>query len=110
VEEAVRLLITPVENNSNIIMKLLNSQRRDETLRLLISTINTYMVNMVERKSLFMDMKRSDLDMTLNFFTFAMVGILLDIAYKQKPVDYDLIAHQIYLLVTGQMVKPGELQ
>lgn len=103
VQEAVRILVSSVDEHPEIIIKLMNSQKREQTERLLINTIRSYMQEMIDKKELFMDMKRSDLKMAIKFFSYAIVGILLEINHKRKAVDLDLISTQIYQLMTGEM-------
>lgn len=103
VQEAVRILVSSVDEHPEIIIKLMNSQKREQTERLLINTIRSYMQEMIDKKGLFMDMKRSDLKMAIKFFSYAIVGILLEINHKRKAVDLDLISTQIYQLMTGEM-------
>ena len=102
-QEAVRILVSSVEEDPEIIIKLMNSQKREQTERLLINTIRSYMQEMIDKKELFMDMKRSDLKMAIKFFSYAIVGILLEINHKRKAADLDLISTQIYQLMTGEM-------
>lgn len=101
--EAIRILISAVELYPEILNKLMNSQKREPTERLLLDTMKTYMKEMIDRKELFMDMKRSDMEMALNFYSFAIVGVLLDINKKQKLVDLEVVSNQIYLLMSGEM-------
>lgn len=103
VQEAVRILVSSVDKHPEIIIKLMNSQKREQTERLLINTIRSYMQEMIDKKELFMDMKRSDLKMAIKFFSYAIVGILLEINHKRKAADLDLISTQIYQLMTGEM-------
>ena len=102
-QEAVRILVSSVDKHPEIIIKLMNSQKREQTERLLINTIRSYMQEMIDKKELFMDMKRSDLKMAIKFFSYAIVGILLEINHKRKAADLDLIPTQIYQLMTGEM-------
>lgn len=102
-QEAVRILVSSVDKHPEIIIKLMNSQKREQTERLLINTIRSYMQEMIDKKELFMDMKRSDLKMAIKFFSYAIVGILLEINHKRKAADLDLISTQIYQLMTGEM-------
>lgn len=108
-QEAVRILVSSVEEHPEIISKLLNSQKREQTERLLISTIRAYMQEMIDKKELFMDMKRSDIEMAMNFYSYAIVGILLEITHKRKNADLDLISRQICQLMTGEMFQQNDV-
>lgn len=103
--DAIRILVSTVEDYPEILNKLMNSRKREPTEGLLLDTMKAYMREMIDRKELFMDMNRSDMEMALSFYSFAIVGVLLDISQKRKPVDLELISKQIYLLITGQMFK-----
>lgn len=102
-EESIKILFSIAKEQPDIINKLMGSQKRELTEKLLFNTMRTYMQEMIDRKELFMDMKRNDVAMTLDFYSYAIIGILLDINSKRKAVDLDLISKQIYLLVTGKM-------
>ncbi|WP_326907123.1 TetR/AcrR family transcriptional regulator C-terminal domain-containing protein [Sedimentibacter sp. MB31-C6] len=108
-QEAVRILVSTVEEHPEIINKLMNSQKREQTERLLIITIRSYMQEMIDRKELFMDMKRSDIKMAMNFYSYAIVGILQEINHNRKDVDLDLISKQIYQLMTGEMFQKKDI-
>lgn len=108
-QEAVRILVSSIEEHPEIINKLLSSQKREQTERLLISTIRAYMQEMIDKKELFMDMKRSDIEMAMNFYSYAIVGILLEITHKRKNADLDLISRQICQLMTGEMFQQNDV-
>lgn len=102
-EKSIRVLLSLVEENTDIINKLMNSQKRQFTERLLIETMRSYMNEMIERKELFMDMRRSDIKLALNFYSYAITGTLLEISQKRKAIDLDLLSRKIYLLITGKI-------
>ncbi|MGD9569666.1 MAG: TetR/AcrR family transcriptional regulator C-terminal domain-containing protein [Sedimentibacter sp.] len=108
-QKAVRILVSSVEKHPEIINKLMNSQKREQTERLLINTIRSYMQEMIDKKELFMDMKHSDIKMAMNFYSYAIVGILLEINHKRKDADLDLISRQIYQLMTGEMLQKKDI-
>ena len=102
-EKSIRELLSLVEENTDIFNKLMNSQKRELIERLLVETIRSYMKKMIDRTELFMDMRRSDLEVAINYHSFALAGILFEITNKTKPVDLDLLSEKIYLLITGKM-------
>lgn len=102
-EKSIRVLLSLVEENTDIINKLMNSQKRQLTERLLIDTMRSYMKEMIDRKELFMDMRRSDIKLALNFYSYAITGTLLEIGQKRKAIDLDLLSSKIYLLITGKI-------
>lgn len=101
--EAIRILISTVEEHPEIIRKLMGSQKREHTERIIYESMKSYMQEMIDRKELFMDMTRSDMDMALNFYSYAIVGTMMEISHKRKTVDLDLISKQIYSFITGSM-------
>ena len=102
-QDAVRILISLVEEHTKIINKLMNSQKREQTESLLISTIRAYMQGMIDKKKLFLNMKRSDMEMALSFYSYAIVGVLLEISSNRETVDLDMISRQICQLISGEM-------
>lgn len=102
---AIRILISAVEENPEIIKKLMDSQKREYIEKIIFDSMKSYLQEMIVRKELFMDMTRSDMEMALNFYSYAIVGTMLDINYKRRPVDLDMISKQIHSLITGEMFK-----
>lgn len=101
--EAIRVLISLTEDHPEIVNKLMGSQRREETERLFFVTIRTYMEDMIDKKELFMNVRQSDIKIALDFYSYAIRGILLEIISSRKVRDLDWIAQQIYNLITGKM-------
>lgn len=102
-QHAVRTLISLVEEHPKMINRLMSSQKREQTENLLFSTVRAYMKEWIDRNELFMDMKRSDIEIALSFFAYAVVGIMLEISLNRKTVDLDMISRQISQLISGEM-------
>lgn len=103
VQEAIRIQLSVVEEYPEIVNKLMNSRKRDMAERLLFNTMRTYLQKMIDEKGLFMDMRRSDLELALDFYSHAMLGIVVDICQKRQPVDLDKLSDRLYQLITGKM-------
>lgn len=104
-QDAIKILISNIIEFPEIINKLMSSQKRDQTERLLIVTIRTYLQVMIEKKELFMDVKRSDMEMAVNFYSYAITGILLEISHNRKSIDLDIVSRQIFQLISGEMLR-----
>ena len=102
-QDAIRILISTVENHFGIINRLMSSRNREHTERLLISTIRAYLQEMIDKKELGLDMKRSDMEMAVGFYSHGIVGILLEICLDRKSVDLDKISRQIHQLISGEL-------
>lgn len=101
--EAIKILASLLSEHPDFINKLLNSQKREQTERLLISTVRSYLQEMIEKKELFMDMKRSDVEISKKFFSYAIVGTLIETSQNRKNMDLDVVTEQICRLITGEM-------
>lgn len=102
---AIKTLISMVEEHTDMIKKLMDSQKRDYTCRIFFEAVKAYMQEMIDRKELFMDMSRADMEMALTFYSYAIVGIMVEISYRDKDVDLDSLSKQIHSLITGEMFK-----
>lgn len=102
-EKAMRILISSMLGNIHIVHKLLDSRRREQTEGLLFDTMKAYFNEMIDRKQLFLDLNRSDMEMTVDFYSHAIVGVLLQPKYRHKSVDADLVSTQICKLIRGEM-------
>lgn len=103
-QEALKLFISSVFEGHAIIQKLLRSQKREQIERLLIQTIRKYLTEAFRIKLPNLQLNYSDLEATLTFYSYGIVGLLID-ACSQKQPDIDQLAHQMYMLLSGQM--PG---
>ena len=103
--DAVRVLVSTVVEYSSIINRLMSSQKRDQTERLLVSTIRDYIKGLIDKNDLFLNIRRSDMEMALRVYSHGVVGVLLEICHDRKNVDLDMISSQVYQLISGEMFK-----
>ena len=66
---------------------------------LVSSRCNTVVANAVNER----DAKHSDMEMALSFYSYAMVGVMLDIIQNRRTVDIDVISRQMCQLIPGEM-------
>jgi AcrR family transcriptional regulator len=104
-EEAMRVLISSLLENIHLVYKLLDSRKREQTEALLFDTMKAYFNGMIDRKELLLDLNRSDMEMTIDFYSHGIVGVLLQPKYRYKSIDVDMVSRQICKLFCGEMFK-----
>lgn len=102
-QEALKLFIASVYEGHAIIQKLLKSQKRDQIERLLIQTIRKYLTEAFRTNLPNLQLSYSDLEATLTFYSYGIVGLLIDTCSQKQP-DLEQLARQMYLLLSGQML------
>ena len=108
-QDAIRILVSTVVEYSKIINRLMSSQKRDQTERLLVSTIRSYIEELIDKNGLYLDVRRSDMEMVLSFYSYGVVGVLLKICHNPKNVNSDMISRQVYQLISGEMFKKEDI-
>ncbi|HJC57556.1 MAG TPA: TetR family transcriptional regulator [Candidatus Eisenbergiella intestinipullorum] len=103
-QQVMELFLSEAVHADGMIRRLLSSQLREQTERLMVESIRICFQEMVDRKALFQDVSRSDVQVALDFYTFATVGILLE--YCSRPnLDVKHLAGQLVSLMDGSFQK-----
>ena len=103
-EEVMELFLGSAVKGREMIRKLLSSQLREQTERLMIDSIRSWFQELTDRKELFQDVSRADAQVALDFYTFAVAGILLE--YCMKPnVNIKRLSGQLIRLMEGRLLK-----
>ena len=99
-EQVIELFLSETVKARGLLRKLLASQLREQTERLIVESVRSYFREMVERRELLQDVSLSDAQVALDFYTFATVGMMLE--YCSRPnLDVKRLAGQITRLMSG---------
>lgn len=103
-EQVIELFLSEAVKARGLLRKLLASQLREQTERMIVESVRSYFREMVERRELLQDVSRSDAQVALDFYTFATVGMMLE--YCSKPnLDVKRLAGQITRLMSGDALE-----
>lgn len=103
-EQVIELFLSEAVKARGLLRKLLASQLREQTERLIVESVRSYFREMVERRELLQDVSRSDAQVVLDFYTFATVGMMLE--YCSRPnLDVKRLAGQITRLMSGDALE-----
>lgn len=103
-EQVIELFLSETVKARGLLRKLLASQLREQTERLIVESVRSYFQEMVERRELLQDVSRSDAQVALDFYTFATVGMMLE--YCSRPnLDVKRLAGQITRLMSGDALE-----
>ena len=103
-EQVIELFLSEAVKARGLLRKLLASQLREQTERLIVESVRSYFREMVERRELLQDVSRSDAQVALDFYTFAIVGMMLE--YCSRPnLDVKRLAGQITRLMSGDALE-----
>lgn len=103
-EQVIELFLSEAAKARGLLRKLLASQLREQTERLIVESVRSYFREMVERRELLQDVSRSDAQVALDFYTFATVGMMLE--YCSRPnLDVKRLAGQITRLMSGDALE-----
>ncbi len=103
-EQVIELFLSEAAKARGLLRKLLASQLREQTERLIVESVRSYFREMVERRELLQDVSLSDAQVALDFYTFATVGMMLE--YCSRPnLDVKRLAGQITRLMSGDALE-----
>ena len=103
-EQVIELFLSEAVKARGLLRKLLASQLREQTERLIVESVRSYFREMAERRELLQDVSRSDAQVALDFYTFATVGMMLE--YCSRPnLDVKRLAGQITRLMSGDALE-----
>ena len=103
VRETLRIFVEAAIEQRELIDRLLKSQRREETERIIMDTVQAGMKELAEKREETGRVSRSDMEMSCKFYSCAIVGVMLDISHK-KEIDVELVTDQMYRLITGKIL------
>ena len=97
VRETLRIFVEAAIEQRELIDRLLKSQRREETERIIMDTVQAGMKELAEKREETGRVSRSDMEMSCKFYSCAIVGVMLEI-------DVELVTDQMYRLITGKIL------
>lgn len=100
--DAVRLFVARIVHNREITRGLLKSKRRDEFERILVNGFRTYLVELFRRKWPNPKLSLGDIDAFLDFYTYGLIGLILNHCENRK-IDEEILVDQICRLLSGEM-------
>lgn len=103
-EEALQIFIATGRDKKELLLRLLRSQKREQIERTMVQAMEAYLRTMFQQQAADLDLSMSDLEVTLHYCTYGIVGVLLESSAK-KSLDEKKLARQMYLLLTGQMLR-----
>ena len=103
-EQVIELFLSEAVKARGLLRKLLASQLREQTERLIVESVRSYFREMVERRELLQDVSLSDAQVALDFYTFATVGMMLEYCSRTN-LDVKRLAGQITRLMSGDALE-----
>lgn len=100
-EEALAVLIAASGENSVLIRKLMNSQKREEIEKLFVQATRTYLQQMIQKKREF-PLNYSYMEVALDFWSFGITGVLFQYC-SQSQVEPKKLAEQICRLLPANL-------
>ena len=101
VQDALKSVITVTSEEKRLIRHLLSSQRREEMSQLLRRFSRAYFDEMIRAHAAGRTLPASDLETAVSFYSYGVVGLLLDnLTKEQNP---DILAQQISGLISGEI-------
>lgn len=97
-EEAMGVLIRATAREYRLIQKMLNSQKREFVDRLLVESVEKYLVGILRYKAADLTVNYADTEIALSFYAHAIVGVLLKYG-GQQDLDPDRLAAQLCRLL-----------
>ncbi len=100
-QEALRAFVASAVKRRDLIQKLLSSQRREQVERIMVQAFRAYLGEMASRRLPDLVLSPVDQAMLLDFYSFGIVGLLLEHS-RDRQVDVDVLASRMYRLLSGQ--------
>lgn len=102
-KDAIRVLLSTIEEQPTFLSQLMASRKREEAERILFNAARTYFGALMRRNIAQSQMiYASDLETALTFYSSAMVGVIID-ASRKPDVDFDILADQLLCLLNGEL-------
>ena len=100
---ALRQLGASVAQDRTMFRRLMQSPRRERAEQMLVQGVREYLLAVMRTTDSQAVLKYAEAETALCFYTFAVVGVLLDCS--QRPaIDVDQLTDRLYALLKGQSV------
>lgn len=106
-KEAMVIMLSPIKERPEIINKLMNSKKREDTEKILMSAARFYLEEVMRRNGYFTQLKYSEADTALTFYASAIVGVIISNS-RRPPSDTEELAEQLCRLIRGDMMPKDE--
>lgn len=97
-EQAFGILFSAVVEDRILVLKLLNSQRREQIEKLFVQSVRTYLQELIRNKPHNISLDYADIEVALDFWAFGIAGLLFKCC-EQNQTDAKGLAKQICRLL-----------
>lgn len=97
-EEAVSVLIASAVENHTLVLKLLDSQKREQIEKLFVQAARTYLQELIRNNPSKVSLDYADTEVALDFWAFGITGLLFKYC-QQDQIDVKSLANQICRLL-----------
>lgn len=97
-EEALGVLISSAVENRTLIIKILDSQKREQLEKLFVRAVRTYLQELIRNKPHKVSMDYADTEVALDFWAFGITGLLFKYC-AQNRINVESLANQICRLI-----------
>lgn len=97
-EEAVSVLISSAVENRTLVLKLLDSQKREQIEKLFVQAARTYLQELIRNKPRKVSLDYADTEVALDFWAFGITGLLFKYC-QQDQIGVKSLANQICRLL-----------
>lgn len=101
-KDGLHILIAFSHSRQTLIQHLMDSQKIEQSERLLFTAARSCMEKLVLSKNPFLQMSHVDLETALTFYTYAIFGVLSEYSQK-KNMDEALLVDQLCRLLQGEL-------
>lgn len=105
--EALGVFVDFAVESQPLVQRLLNSQRREAMERIMVDATRTYLADSLRERRGTPALRAGDWKIALDFYAYGMTGLLLENC-RQRDLDRQELADQLFRLLSGEMVRPPE--
>lgn len=99
--EAAKLLIKQIFQDRDLIVNLISSQYKDDMHKLLVNMTYQYLQKMLKKNSSKLEVSPTEIDDLLSFYSYGLVGMMLQTLMKSNP-DQDMLVKKICNILRGE--------
>lgn len=93
-ETTIKYFLIEIRRDRDIVNKMMDSRKRMEIEEILLCMTKTFLKGMIKARGLNRELVSLDLEITLNFYSYAIMGIMIELCRK-KEIDIDAYAKAI---------------
>lgn len=101
--EAIEEFIVVATKYGDILLRLLNSQKREQVESFFVTAMSTCIYQSIIARKPDWKCNHADLTVVLRFYACGMTGVILDLCRK-KDVDYKRLSVQLVELLSGNLI------